>query len=154
MMSEGERTVLPDTSDDRVSYRTLLIGLVLAIVAATVANIVVYYIADGAGTMPKSVKTETFTGDEASIGIGAVITTTISFWVAGAIALLLLRAFTRRPMRIFWIVAVVAFFASLAMPFSIDDAPGDMIVTLLLMHLLAFAVGGYVLNQVVRSENE
>jgi hypothetical protein len=28
-----------------------------------------------------------------------------------------------------------------------------MLVTLMLMHLVAFAVGGYVLNQVVRREN-
>jgi hypothetical protein len=152
-MSEAERTVLPDTSDDRVSYRTLVIGLVLGIVAATIANIVVYYIADGAGTMPESVTIESFTGDEATIGVGAVITSTISFWVIGGVVLLLLRAFTKRPMRIFWIVAVVAFFASLALPFTIKDAPGDMLVTLMLMHLVAFAVGGYVLNQVVRREN-
>ena len=136
-MSTTDRIVLAETSDDPIAYRTILLGIVAAIIAACIA--------DGAGSMPDSVTIEKMGGDQAPIGLRDVIASTALGWAVAGIVLLLLRAFTRRPLGIFWIVATIATILSLAMPFMIDGAPGDMKVALIAMHLVAAGVGGGVL---------
>jgi len=137
----SDRTVMAETSDDPIAYGTILLGIVAATIAACVAAAITYFLADGAGSMPNSVTIEKMGGETAPIGLTDVITSTVFGWVIGGIVLLILRAFTRRPLGIFWIVAIVATVLSLGMPFTIDGAPGDMRVALIAMHVVAAAVG-------------
>jgi hypothetical protein len=129
-------------SEKQVSWKDTLIGLLVAIVASIVATVIAFYIVDAAGLIPDSVTIERMNGDNGAIGVGDVIGTVLFDWVIAGIVLLLLRAFTRRPLRIFLIIAVVALVASFALPaIQIDDIPAKMVVGLDILHVVA-AVSG------------
>lgn len=129
-------------SEKQVSWKDTLIGLLLAIVASIIATVIAFYIVDAAGLIPDSVTIERMNGDNGAIGVGDVIGTVLFDWVIAGIVLLLLRAFTKRPLRIFLIIAVVALVASFALPaIQIDDIPAKMVVGLDILHVVA-AVSG------------
>ena len=134
---------------ERIPLVRILVGTIAAIVAASVVNVIVYYIADAAGAFPDGFRFDA-PGGETSMGVGNVIFTTTFYLAIGGIVFGVISRLTTRPVRMFWYVAAVAFLLSLFTPFTID-APGDMVVTLLLMHLLAAVIGVGVMTRVARS---
>ncbi|QIN79711.1 hypothetical protein GBA65_15545 [Rubrobacter marinus] len=116
-------------------FGRLLIYGVVAGVAAAVANAVVYLLASALGAMPQDV-----VANGQPITLGAVATSSFVPAILAALLLALLGRFTRRPVSIFRIVAVVLLVVSFVTPFSIPGAPIAMIVALLLMHVVAAAV--------------
>jgi len=126
----------------------ILIGTVAAIVVATLVNIVVFYIGDAAGTFADDFRFTAPGGSETTMGVGNVILSTTLYLAIGGIVFAIINRLSSRPVRIFIGVAVAAVILSFFQPFTLEDAPGDMIAFLLLMHLLAAIVGVWVMVKV------
>ncbi len=137
-------------SPRRIPLVRILIGTLAAIVAATVVNVIVFSIGDAAGAFPDDFRFSA-PGGETSMGVSNVVSTTITFLALGGIVFAVISRLSSRPVRVFWYVAAVAFVLSLVTPFTIEDAPGDMIAVLLLLHLLAAVIGVWVMTRVATS---
>lgn len=75
-----------------------------------------------------------------------VVLSSIMPAIVAAVFLALLVRFTRRPIGIFRVVAVVLLVLSFITPFTIPGAPAAMILTLLIMHVVAAAIIIWVLT--------
>lgn len=109
---------------------------IVAILATTLAAVIVYSIASAAGTLPDSVPVPTPNGEE-PITLAPAILASAQGALAAAIVYALLRRLTARPDRILWLIGGSVLALSLIPVFAIDDAPAKMIVTLLAMHVAA-----------------
>jgi hypothetical protein len=126
---------------DRIPLVRILIGTIVAIVAATILNVIVFYIGDAAGAFPDDFRFEPpMGGGETSIGVGNVILTTVSYLAIAGVVFAIISRFSRRPARVFWWVAIVAFLLSLLQPLTLEDAPNDMVAFLMAMHVVATIV--------------
>ena len=122
--------------EERVAGFGRLLGYGAAAgVAAAAANAAVYGVASLLGAMPRDVL-----ANGQPVTLGAVVTSSIVPALLAAALLALLGRFTRLPISIFRIVAVVLLVVSFITPFSIPGAPVSMIVALLLMHVVAAVV--------------
>jgi len=124
-----------------------------AALVAAVANSGVYLLAQAAGALPDDVLVPTAAG-ERPLGIGEVLFATIIPIISAAVVLALVARFARRPLRIFWTIAMVVLVISLGAPFSITGAPAEMTAVLLLMHVVAAAVGLPLLTKLVRPNRD
>ena len=126
----------PVRSEERIVWGRLVPAGLLAALVAAAANAVVYLVAVAAGAMPQDV----VVNGQGPVTLPVVATTSAFGAVAGTIVYALVVRFTRRPVRVFRVVAAVALVLSFAGPFTIPGAPAAMIATLLLMHVVAAAV--------------
>lgn len=140
--------IIERSSSGRLSYAGIALGTAAAIVAATIVNVIVFYIGDAAGAFPDDFRFAPPGGGETSLGVGNVILSTIMFLALGGIVFAIINRFSSRPVRIFIYVAIAACLLSFIQPFTIEDAPGDMIAFLLVMHVLAAIVGVWVMTRV------
>ncbi len=85
------------------------------------------------------------------MGVGNVIFSTVLYLALGGVAFAIINRLSSRPVRIFLYVAAVALLLSFIQPFTLGDAPGDMVAVLLLMHLLAAVIGVWVMTRVATS---
>ncbi len=126
----------------RVSFGRLVTFGAIAGMLAAVANGVVYLLAAAVGTMPDDVAVS----GGVPITLLPVVLSSIMPAIVAAVFLALLVRFTRRPIGIFWVVAVVLLVLSFITPFTIPGAPAAMILTLLIMHVVAAAIIIWVLT--------
>jgi hypothetical protein len=150
-MATPSNVTVSDATRDRIPLVKILIGTVAAIVAATVVNVIVFYIGDAAGAFPDDYRFDPPMGGETSMGVGNVISTTVSYLAAAGIVFAIISRLSNRPIRIFTIVAAVALVLSFFSPFTLEDAPGDMIAVLLLMHVLSAVIGVWVITRFAQS---
>lgn len=108
----------------------------LAGVAAAAANAVVFYVGVALGLVSESVGV----ANGEPLAVSAVVISTLVPALFGTVLFAVLGRFTRRPVRIFRIVAVVVLVLSLVTPFTIPGITAGMILVLLLMHVVAAAV--------------
>ena len=147
-------SVVNGTHEEAFSWRDAIIGLVLAILAAGIFTAVAYFIVDAAGLIPDSVTIERMNGDNGSIGVGDVIGSVVFDWLIGSVVFLLLRAFTKRPLPNFLIIAAVALVLSFALPaIQIEDIPAKMVVGLDILHVVAAVSGIAVLYRYLNSRS-
>ncbi len=132
---------LPAEPAARIPLAKVAIATLAAVVAVVVANAIVFFVADAAGAMPDSVTIEDMNGDQAPIGLAAVVFVSIIATIAAGVVFAVISRVSRRPVRLFAIVATVVFVLTLYPPFTIPDIPADMIVALLAMHVVAYGVG-------------
>ena len=126
--------------------RLLALGAGAGALAAAL-NAVVYLVASALGAIPLDVEIPNTGGP---LPLAAVVIFSFVPAVLAAGFLWLLGRFTRRPFRVFTVVAVVVFVLSLYTPFSIPGVPLAMIVALELMHLVVAAVVVAVLTSLGR----
>lgn len=107
----------------------------LAFVAAAIANSVLYFIANALLAEPVSVPAEMGVVNVISITISTLVGT-----VGALIAFAVVKRFTRRPARIFPIVAVGALIVSMAGPFGTPGLALSTRLVLALMHVIAAAI--------------
>jgi hypothetical protein len=151
-MASPQRAVAGEPETQRIPFRKIAIATVVGAIAAAVATSIVYFIADAADAIDDSIKVDSPGGGESSIGLSAVITATIWPLIIAGLLLAVLVRFTRRPLQVFLIVCGVVLVLSFFEPFLLlDDAPGDMITALLIMHVVAAVVGIGVILRLVRS---
>ncbi|MEO7908045.1 MAG: DUF6069 family protein [Roseiflexaceae bacterium] len=124
----------------RLWWASLLAGL-----SAMVANVLVYFIASAAGAIPSSVL---IPGMNQPITAMLVGLSSFVPAILAAIFLALLNRFSRRPVRLFRIIAAVLLVISFASPATFPGAPLAMILALSLMHIVAAAIIVGVLTKV------
>lgn len=138
-----------NTSIDSISYeqqtptstlRRLLWVTPLAMVAAIIANIVLYTVIGA--TVPE-------VGAWPGAGVGQIIGATAAYLFFGALSAAIIVRLSSRPARHFLLVAIGGLILSMALPVSAGfgyGAPGApaasvaTVVTLALMHVVSFAI--------------
>ena len=150
-MAMSAEDTMSSRSPQRIPLVRILIGTMAAIVAATVVNVIVFSIGDAAGAFPDDFRFTAPGGGETSMGIGNVIFSTALYLALGGIVLAIVNRLSSRPVRTFVYVAAAVCVLSFIQPFTLEDAPGDMIAFLLLMHLLAAVIGVWVMIKVATS---
>lgn len=139
------------TGSEAISYPKLPGVVLLAAVAAAVANTLVYFAASALGTISQGVLLPSPMG-MSPLTVGLVATTSVIGTVGAAIVFAVIGLFARRPVRVFRIVATVVLVLSFAMPATVPGVPVAMRLTLGVMHLVAWAVSVVVLTTLARKE--
>lgn len=134
-----------------VAWRRLPPVALLAALAAALANTLVYYAALGLGFIPQDVLIAS-PGGEAPLTVGPVVISSLAGAVAAAVVFAVVGLLSRRPVRTFRIVAAVALVLSFVPPVTIAGAPIAMIVSLEVMHVVAWAVIVGLLTTLARKE--
>lgn len=124
---------------EKIAWIRLRGVALLAAAVATVANALIYFVASGLGTIPQGVLIPTASG-ETPLTVGMVAISSIIGAVGAAIVFAVIGLFSRRPVRLFRIVAVVVLVLSFAAPPTIPGAPVAMILSMEAMHVVAWAV--------------
>jgi len=122
----------------RYDWTPLWVGA-LAAVASGAACAVVYAIASSLGAIPHDVVLPGLAGDT-PLTPGLVITAATVAATGAGLIFGIMRLVSRRPVRVFRLVALAVFLISLATLFAIHGAPGGMTVTLLTMHVLVAVI--------------
>lgn len=138
-------TTFSSAPTERVALRRLLWAGPLAIVAAIIANVVLYYIAVAA-IGPLLVPT----APEGAVSAGIVAVATLMGTLGGWIVFALFVRFSKRPIYWYQIVAVVMLVLSLASPLTVGIPSTAVIVTLELMHILAAVISVVVMTRLTR----
>jgi hypothetical protein len=124
---------------ERIAYGKLPWVALLAALVAAVANALVYFEASGLGFIPHSVLVPTPSGDH-PLTVAPVVASSVVGAIGAAIVFTIIGLFARHPVRLFRIVATVALVLSFATPPTIPGAPVAMILSLEVMHVVAWAV--------------
>jgi hypothetical protein len=124
---------------ERIAYGKLPWVALLAALTAAVANALVYFAASGLGFILQSVLVPT-PSREHSLTVAPVVVSSVVGAIGGAVVFAIIGLFARRPVRLFRIVATVVLVLSFATPLTIPGAPVAMILSLEVMHVVAWAV--------------
>ncbi len=127
-----------------VNIRKLLTLAPLAGLIAAAINAVLFYIGTATGAIPANLIIPN-AGQPLSI-VPVIVASFMPTIVAGLL-LALLNRFTKQPLRIFNIIAIIVFVLAFFSPFSIPGAPVGMIVILELMHVVVTGVVLVAFNQ-------
>ena len=111
----------------------------LAALTAAVANALVYFAASGLGFIPQSILVPTPSGEH-PLTVAPVAVSSLVGAIGAAIVFAIIGLFARRPVKLFRIVATVVLVLSFAMPLTIPGAPVAMILSLEVIHVVAWAV--------------
>ena len=121
----------------KIAWGRLPVGALLAAAVAVVANALIYVVASALGAIPQSVILPA--PISAPLSAGPVVITSIIGTFAAAAVFAVIGVSARRPVRLFRNIATVALVLSLVMPATIPGAPVGMILSLMLMHIIAWA---------------
>ena len=136
-------TTLPTTS---VNTRKLITGAPLAGVIAAAINAVLFYTGSAMGTIPTDF---VFPNTGQPLTIVPVLIFSFMPAIAGGLLLAVLNRFTKRPLRIFTIIALAILAVSFVGPISIPNAPPGLSVILELMHVVVVSVVLTAFNRLV-----
>lgn len=149
-MEAGSEARIAGVSTEGLSWRRLPFAALAAAVAASAANVIVFFIASSAGFISPDVLVPAANG-EAPITAGMVVASSVAGTLAATLVFAGFGLFSRRPVGVFRIASVVALAVSLAMPFTLA-APIPMTLSLEAMHIVAWAVIVGVLTTFARKE--
>lgn len=121
------------------------LNALMALVAASVANAIVYFIASALGAVPETVLVGPMSQP---ITLLPVVSATMMGAVAGIVVYAGLLRFTQQPKRIFTIMAVVVLLVAIAPTLTLG-APAAMVVALNVMHVVA---GGIIVALLTRTD--
>jgi len=121
--------------DQPISTRGIVRAGVIAMIAASVANVIVYLIGSAVGAIPDDLPSSA-----EEIGIPAVIFSCVLTVTVATVAFWLFNRFSENPVRNFVILSGIVFVTSLTGPFTIDGASAGLIASLLVMHVVAAGV--------------
>lgn len=138
-----ETAAQPD--DYRTTPARLALAGAVAAVAAFVVDIAIYLIARAIDAIPDDLPDGAESVSVAGIAIAVLLTIPVA-----TIALGLFDRFSRHPVKNFTILTAIVFFTSLQAPRGIDGAPGSMVATLLLMHVVTAIVAWLALTRLSR----
>jgi hypothetical protein len=150
-MKSTEMQNTKPAGSEGISYGRLPWVALLAALTAALANALVYFAASGLGFIPRSVLLPLASG-ETPLTVGPVVITSIIGAIGAAAVFTLIGLFARRPVRLFRIVATVVLVLSFAAPATIPGAPVAMILSMEVMHVVAWAVSVGLLTTLARQE--
>jgi hypothetical protein len=133
----GENAASKRSVGGQIAWGRLPIVALVAAVATALVNTLVYYAASALGAIPHRVILPAPVNGPLSVGL--VVVASLVGVLAAAIVFAVIGVAARRPVRLFRIVATVALVVSLLMPATIPGAPVSMILSLMLMHVVAWA---------------
>ena len=133
---------------ERVDWGRLPVAAVAAAAAAAVACALLFVLESALGIIDSSVSLPSMIGT-GPVSIASVAVTAAVYSVLAAIAFAVI-GLIRRPIRVFWIVSVVALLLSLALPFTVPGPPPGMRVGLALMHVATWAANVGILTTLAR----
>lgn len=122
-----------------VSYRRLAWVAPIAALVAAAANALVYFAASALGFVTQEVLIPT-PGGESPLTVAPVVVSSAAGALGAAAVLAVIGLFSRRPVRLFQITAFMVLMLSFAMPLTIPGAPVAMVLSLELMHVVAWAL--------------
>lgn len=128
-------TAPPESRNRSFSTRQIAGAGIIAAIAASVANVIVYLFARAVDTIPDDLPS----GAE-QISIPAVIFTCVLTIAVATVAFWMFNRYSKDPVRNFVILSVIVFATSLTGPFSIGDASAGLVMSLLIMHVVATVV--------------
>ncbi|MHA2403937.1 MAG: DUF6069 family protein [Candidatus Kariarchaeaceae archaeon] len=112
------------------------VGLPL-ILATTIVNIIIFYIADELDAFPEDVLVA---NTDEPMSVTPVIFSSVMYLVGALIGFAILINFTNLSLTTIQKIAVGVVVLTFAIPFTIEDAPNKMILSLNLMHIAAGAI--------------
>lgn len=133
---------------ERVDWGRLPVAAVAAAAAAAVACALLFVLESAVGIIDSSVSLPSMIGT-GPVSIASVAVAAAVYSVLAAIAFAVI-GLIRRPIRVFWIVSVVALLLSLALPFTVPGPPPGMRVGLALMHVATWAANVGILTTLAR----
>ncbi len=136
---------------ERIAYGMLPWVALLAALAAAIANALVYFAASGLGTVSQSVLLPSPTG-LSPLTVGLVVITSVIGAIGAAIVFAIIGLFARRPVRLFRIVAAVVLILSFVPPATVPGVPVAMRLSLVVMHVVAWAVSVGLLTALARQK--
>src|SRR5919202_1833492 len=148
-MKSTEMQNMKATGGEGISYPRLPGVALLAALAAAVANTLVYFATSAPGTISRGVLLPSPMG-VSPLMVGLVATTSVIGTIGAAIVFAIIGLFARRPVRLFRIVATVVLVLSFATPLTIPGAPAAMRLSLVVMHVVAWAVSAGLLTTLAR----
>lgn len=134
---------------ERVDWGRLPLAAVAAVAAAAVACALLFVLESAVGIIDSSVSLPSMIGT-GPVSIASVTVAAAVYSVLAAIAFAVIGLIGRRPIRVFWIVSVVALLLSLALPFTVPGPPPGMRVGLALMHVATWAANVGILTTLAR----
>lgn len=133
---------------ERVDWGRLPVAALAAAAAAAVACALLFVLESAVGIIDSSVSLPSMIGT-GPVSIASVAVAAAVYSVLAAIAFAVI-GLIRRPIRVFWIVSVVALLLSLALPFTVPGPPPGMRVGLALMHVATWAANVGILTTLAR----
>lgn len=131
-----------------VSSRKLLYLTPLAGLLAAVLNAILFLIGSSTGAIPGDL---IIPNAGQPLAVMPVIVASVFPALAAGLVLALLNWFTKNPLRIFNILALVLLLLSFASPFSVPNMPLGMVIILELMHVVVAGVVVYVFNRYAKA---
>lgn len=131
------------------SWRRLPLAASLAALLAALANTLVYLAATGLGFIPRDVLVST-PGGEQPLGLAPVVASSAAGVVGAALVFALIGLLSRRPVKVFRLLATGVLVLSFVMPLTISGAPLAMILSLEAMHVVAWAAAVGLLTTLAR----
>lgn len=125
-----------------VSYRRLSVSALSAAAAATLLNVLLFFLGRRLGAFPPTllVQGEPFE-------LTPVVMLSFVPPLLGAALFALLARFVANPKRIFWVIALIVFALMFFTPFSIPNAPVTTIAVLELMHVVVAGAALWAVRQ-------
>ena len=120
---------------ERVAYRALVWVAPLAAIGAVIGNVILYGLGRVTGIISDAVLIR---ATQQPLAVSAVISTSL-VGVLGATSVYTLLGFTRRPITLFRLVAVIVLIGSVTTPFSLTGASDAYRLLLLVMHVVVAA---------------
>lgn len=117
----------------------------IAVIAATVLNVVLYFIGQAAGWVPDPLPESAGTFSLMTV----IISTAVPLAIAGGL-LMILNDRTRNPLRIFVMIAAIVFIMSLFAPLTVAGTTVAFRMLLVAMHVVAAVIGVGLLIRGVR----
>ncbi len=136
---------------EAIAWRRLPFAVLLAAIAAAVANSLIYFAASALGFILESVLIPT-AGGESPLTVGMVVITSVIGAVGAVIVFAVIGLFARRPVKLFRIVSIVVLVLSFATPLTIPSAPVSMVLSMEVMHVAAWAAIVGLLTTLARRE--
>ncbi len=106
-------------------------------IAAAIANVVVFYVAQALGAVPNDIAVS---NANQPITVGPVILASFVPAIAAGVLLAILAVLTVKAVKVFIMLSTMFLVLSFYMPLTIPEAFGGMILALNLMHLVAAVV--------------
>lgn len=151
-MTDVSQGVAEPAAVERVDWGRLPLAAVAAAAAAAVACALLFVLESATGIIDSSVSLPSMIG-VGPVSIASVTVAAAVYSVLAAVAFAVIGLIGRRPIRVFWIVSVVALLLSLALPFTVTGPPPGMRVGLALMHVATWAANVGILTTLARRQS-
>jgi hypothetical protein len=130
-------------------YKSIAIAALKAIVIAVIINTGLFYMFHGMGIISDEITIP----EQGPIQIQGIILSSVLPLAIATIVFMLLARFTKNANKIFMIIGVVIFLASLFNPMMIPGITNAMFVSLDIMHLVCFTSITYFLTGAYKNYN-